>query len=85
MRGLSNLFWYLVYFFQAETSALRKEAFNSAKQYYATRPLRHRNNPFPRTIEYQQRRDDFQAYQRAYINAKCSLLAKEKLALKYTK
>jgi hypothetical protein len=83
MRGLSRLFWYLVYFFQAETSALRKEAYDSAKLYYAKRPLRHRSNPYPRVVEYQQRRDDFQKYQRAYINIKCAQAAKEKLAVKY--
>jgi hypothetical protein len=83
MRGLSRLFWYLVYFFQAETSALRKEAFYSAKLYYSKKPLRSSTNPFPRTIEYQQRRDDFVAYQRGYINTRCDQIAKQKLALKY--
>jgi hypothetical protein len=83
MRGPSRLFWYLVYFFQAETSALRKEAFNAAKLYYSKRPLRSSANPFPRTVEYEQRRNDFQRYQRAYVTSKCTQIAKEKLALKY--
>lgn len=83
MRTISRLFFYLVYFFQAETPALRKEAFESAKEYYSVRPLRSKNNPFPRVIEYQQRREDFQRYQRAYINVRCSQIAKEKIALKY--
>ena len=83
MRGLSRLFWYLVYFFQAETSALRKEALAAAKEYYSIRPVRNAKNPYPHPIEYQRRLDETTAFQRAYINEVCSRVAKEKLAAKY--
>jgi hypothetical protein len=83
MRGLSRLFWFLVYFFQAETPALRQEAFRSAKAHYALIPLRSARNPYPRVVDYDRRRQEFITYQRAYINARCSEIAKEKLASKY--
>jgi hypothetical protein len=82
MRGLSRLFWYLVYFFQAETSALRKEAYESAKRHYSLIPLRSSANPYPRIAAYERRRQEFVAYQRAYKNAKCHDAAKEKLKTK---
>jgi hypothetical protein len=82
MRGLSRLFWYLVYFFQAETPALRKEAYTAAKAHYALIPLRSRVNPYPRVPDYERRRQEFMAYQRAYINTRCHEIAKQKLAAK---
>jgi hypothetical protein len=83
MRGLSRLFWYLVYFFQAETPALRKEALQAARVYYGKKPLRTNKNPYPRVIAYQQRLEDFRHFQRGYINQRCSDTASAKLAEKY--
>ena len=85
MRGLSRLFLYLVYFFQAETKALRKEAFDLAVAKFRKRPVRSSSNPYPRVSEYNYRREEFRAYQRADINAKCNQVAKEKLALRYSR
>jgi hypothetical protein len=85
MRGLSRLFLYLVYFFQAETKALRKEAYDSAVVRFRKRPVRSASNPYPRVSEYNYRREEFRAHQRAYINAKCDQVAKEKLALRYSR
>jgi hypothetical protein len=85
MRGLSRLFLYLVYFFQAETKALRQEAYSAAKAYYGKRPVRSSENPRPRIPEYNRRRTDFQAFQRAYINDRCARAAREKLALRYSR
>ena len=85
MRGLSRLFLYLVYFFQAETKALRQEAYSAAKAHYSKRPVRSKHNPYPRVTEYQYRITEFQSYQRGYINARCHRAAKEKLALRYSR
>lgn len=85
MRGLSRLFFYLVYFFQAETKALRKEAFDSAVAYFRKRPVRSASNPYPRVSEYNFRLEESRAYQRAFINARCHQAAIEKLALRYSR
>ncbi len=76
IRGLK----YAFYFLQAETKELRAEAFKAAKNYYAARPIRTASNPFPRVADYNFRRLEFQAFQRGYINQRCSEVAKKKLA-----
>lgn len=71
MRTLIKFFKYTLYFFQAETAELRKEAYESAKAYYNERPLRSAANPYPTPIQYQARLRDSVAYQRGYINQRC--------------
>lgn len=80
---MKKMFLYLKYYLGAETKALRKEAFDAAKRYYAAKPLRTNEHPYPHPIEYSRRREDFQAFQRGYINARCSEIAKTKLANHY--
>lgn len=80
MKTISRVFSYVYYFLTAETKALRTEAFNAAKKYYASRPLRTNEHPYPHPIDYSRRREEFQAYQRGYINTRCHEAAKAKLA-----
>lgn len=68
---MRKLFLYLYYFFAAETKELRLEAQKSA---LAWCKQRHAHNF---TDQY---RLDFQAYMRAYINARCHNIAKSKLS-----
>lgn len=81
MKTISRVFRYVLYFLQAETKELHKEAFEAAKQYYATKPLRTAKNPNPRVVEYNARREDFVAFQRGYINQRCHEIATAKLAM----
>lgn len=67
-----KLFLYLWYFHVSETKELRLEAQKSALAWCQ----KHHIHNF--TDQY---RLDFQAYMRAYINARCHNLAKEKLAV----
>ena len=76
---MKRLFFYIKFYLEPNGKALRAEAFAAAKQYYALRPVRSANHPYPHPIEYTQRREAFQAYQRAYINAKRHIHAKKRL------
>lgn len=69
MKKLTRLFLYIKYFFEPKDKEVRKMAYEAAKAYYSVRPLRSRKNPYPRVVEYNQRREDFSAYQRAYNNS----------------
>lgn len=77
MKTIVRAFRYALYFLRAETKELRAEAFEAAKRYYASKPLRTANHPYPHPIEYTQRREAFQAFQRAYINQRCHEVAKK--------
>jgi hypothetical protein len=65
MKTLSRNFRYLRYFLQAETKALRTEAFLAAKHYYAGKE----KTPL-----------EFQYFQRGYKNYICDKVALERLA-----
>lgn len=65
MNKLSRVFKYVYYFLTAETKELREEAFLAAKSYYAGKS---------------KTREDFQAFQRGYINSVSSKIASEKLS-----
>lgn len=82
MKKLSRFFRYLGYFLTAETKELRAEAFEAAKRYYAARPLRTAQNLYPHPIDYSRRREEFTAFQRGYINQRCSEVALRKLSTK---
>jgi hypothetical protein len=79
MRGLSRLFLYLRYFFEPKDKLVRQLAYEAAKAHYAKLPLRSPQNPFPRVPEYNRRREEFLAFQRAYSNSYRHSYAKEKL------
>jgi hypothetical protein len=80
MKTISRVFRYAFYFLQAETKELRTEAFQAAQNYYAARPLRTASNPYPRVADYNFRREEFIAFQRAYTNQRCHEIATVKLA-----
>lgn len=69
MKKLTRLFLYIKFFFEPDSKLVRKMAYDAAKAYYSVRPLRSAKNPYPRTIEYNQRREDFVAFQRGYNNS----------------
>jgi len=69
MRGLSRLFLYLRYYFEPKDKLVRQLAFDAAKSHYAKLPLRSPQNPYPRVTHYEQRRQEFLAFQRAYNNS----------------
>ncbi len=79
MKKLTRLFLYIKFFFEPNDKEVRKMAFDAAKAYYSVRPLRSTKNPFPRTIEYNRRRDDFVAFQRGYNNSYRHTYAIDKL------
>ena len=68
MRYISRAFKYLVYFAQADTPELRKEASDAAKVYYDQRP-------HLRTV------DNVSAFKRGFRDVRCRKSAKEKLGL----
>jgi hypothetical protein len=76
---MKRLFLYIKLYLEPNGKALRAEAFAAAKQYYVLRPVRSAKNPFPHPIEYTQRREQFLAFQRVYINAYRHDYAKKQL------
>lgn len=62
------LFRYLKYYFQPKDKYVRELAFNSAKEYFST-PVRNKDNPYPRVVDYDRRRAEFSRYQRAFNDA----------------
>lgn len=76
---MKRLFLYIKFYLEPDSKALRAEAFAAAKQYYALKPVRSATNPYPHPIEYTQRREQFQAFQRIYINAKRHEHARKRL------
>lgn len=70
---------YIKFYLEPDGKKLRAEAFQAAKDYYAVRPLRTAAHPYPHPAEYTQRRESFQAFQRAYINSYRHDYAKAKL------
>lgn len=79
MRGLSRLFLYLRYFFEPKDKLVRKLAYDAAKAHYSKLPLRGPHNPYPRLGEYDRRRQEFLAFQRAYNNSYRHAYAIDKL------
>lgn len=69
MRGIRRFFLYLKFFFEPKDKEVRAMAFSAAKAYYAQRPLRNSQNPYPRVSSYYRRREDFVAFQRGYNNS----------------
>jgi hypothetical protein len=66
MNKISRAFKYLAYYREANTPELHQEARESARVYYNERPeLRTTTN--------------VSAYKRGFINARCRLIAKERL------
>jgi hypothetical protein len=65
---MKRLFSYIRFYFEPNEKELGREAYLAAKTYYALRPLRNPSNMFPRVAEYNQRREDFIAFQRGYKN-----------------
>lgn len=76
---MRKVFRYLKYYFELNSKALHAEAFAAAKKYYASRPLRNVHNPYPTPSAYNFRREEFQAWQRGYINRRRSDYAKAKM------
>jgi hypothetical protein len=68
MRSIARAFKYLVYFAQANTPELRKEAEAASKAYYD-------KNPQLRTI------DNVISFRRGFKNVRCRTAAKDKLGL----
>jgi hypothetical protein len=68
MRSIARAFKYLVYYAQANTPELSKEAAAASKAYYD-------QNPQLRTI------DNVISFRRGFKNARCRKAAKEKLGL----
>jgi hypothetical protein len=66
MRWIARAFKYFVYFMQADTVELRKEASDASRLYYSTKP--HLRNI-----------DNVSSYKRGYRNARCHQIATEKL------
>jgi hypothetical protein len=66
-----RFFKFVYYFHSFETKTLRAEALESAKQFYANKPMLTSSNPRPSVIDYEVRKSEFQAYQRGYINQRC--------------
>lgn len=79
MRGLSHLFLYLRYFFEPKDKLVRQLAYDAAKAHYANLPLRNPQNLYPRVSHYEQRRQDFLVFQRAFNNSYRHAYAKSKL------
>lgn len=79
LNKLKRLGLYLKFFFEPNDKALRAEAFQAAKTYYASRPLRSVKNPYPRPVDYEHRRNEFVAFQRGYNNNYRHNYATEKL------
>jgi hypothetical protein len=69
MRSIARAFKYLVYFAQADTIELRKEAAAASKVYYD-------QNPQLRTI------DNVISFRRGFKNVRCRQAAIDKLNLK---
>jgi hypothetical protein len=68
MRLIARAFQYLVYFAQADTPELRKEASDAANLYYSQRP-------HLRTI------DNVSSFKRGFRNVRCSKAARDRLNL----
>lgn len=65
--SIKKAFLYVKYYFEISEKDLRALAYAAAKNYYRKIPLRSKANPTPSVIEYEQRRNDFLRYQRAFI------------------
>jgi hypothetical protein len=65
--SIKKTFLYLKYYFEISDKQLRGLAYTAAKNYYNKIPLRSKANPNPSVIEYEQRRNEFLRYQRAFI------------------
>ncbi len=63
--SIKKAFLYLKYYFEINDKHVRDLAYAAAKNYYNV-PLRNRSNPNPSVSEYEQRRNDFLRYQRAF-------------------
>ncbi len=83
MRGLTNLFLYLRYFFEPNDKMVRHLAYDAAKKYFSLRPIRNVKTPYPRVVNYEQRRRDFIAFQRAFNNSYRHTYARDKLCQKF--
>ena len=81
MKKISRFFQYIKFYNEPSGKTLRTEAFEAAKRYYATRPLRSAENPFPHPAQYSFRREEFVAFQRGYQNSFRHSYAKAKLEL----
>lgn len=81
MKRISSVFKYIYYYLTSETKELRAEAYKAAEAHYNIRPLRNKITQYPRVVDYEYRRREFQAYQRGYINQRCHDCAIAQLAL----
>lgn len=70
------MFRYLKFYFEPKHKDLREKAMEAARAYYADKPVRSRNNPYPLPGEYEYRRMEFQAFQRGYISGYRATYAK---------
>lgn len=66
------------FYFQPKHRTLQAEATIAARKHF--KAIRSVNNPYPTPIDYERRRMEFQAFQRAYINSYRHEYAKQKLA-----
>lgn len=70
MSRLSNRLrraWlYLRFYLEPNDKTLRADAYAAAKAHFARIPLRNAQRPYPGVIDYEQRRNDFLAFQRVY-------------------
>jgi hypothetical protein len=76
INKIRRAFLYIKYYWELDGKQLRKEAFADARRYYKNYPVRSKDNPYPSLFEYDNRRGEFLAYQRAYIHVKRSMHAK---------
>jgi hypothetical protein len=67
---VKKLFLYIKYYFELNDRQLCAEAYQAAKDYYLTRPLRNSKNLHPSVVSYQQRIEESLAFQRAYKDKK---------------
>jgi hypothetical protein len=79
MEKFTRFIHYLWYYCEPNSKALRKEAFEAAKEHFSRIPIRTILRPYPTPRDYEYRRLQFQSFQRGYINAYRSSYAKSKL------
>jgi len=68
------------YYFEPDEDYVLGIAYNAARQYFKT-PVRNKSNPNPRPADYDRRRAQFLAYQRAFAHSYRLDYAKTKLGI----
>ena len=80
LKRIFRTFLFIKYYFESDETYVRGIAYNAAREYFKT-PVRNSKNPYPRPIDYDRRRAEFLAFQRAFIHSYRLDYAKTKLQL----